>query len=361
MNTGLVRGVRYVDVLIVGGGPAGTAAAIGLGGSRTVLVVEKSPVPREKTCGGLVGPRAVQLLRNIGLEVPDMVAARPRAHEHVVFWDCVSGVSESLPNSWLLNVRRAEFDKWLWDVARRHASCLAGAECVRLTRDPIRGLFTADVIARETGHETRVEAASVIVANGAGSRLCTALTGRAHRFAVTLQDVVRTTSPVESGVASAQDVFFFSAPEITPAYGWFIPKGATAYIGCAFHGCDDVQRRFERFVSIVEYALGQSFSRVARQVGRAPVLANERDAFLTVAGCEGAYFAGEAGGFLDQASGEGISYAVESGLACAEAILGKGGDRAAALMTRIGSSFDRSIFRPGSSLRLQRQFAFPAG
>ena len=61
---------RY-DVLVVGGGPSGAAAAYWLAqqGWR-VLVVEKKRFPREKTCGDGLTPRAVRELHDMGLADP---------------------------------------------------------------------------------------------------------------------------------------------------------------------------------------------------------------------------------------------------------------------------------------------------
>src|SRR5713226_9927611 len=59
------------DVLVVGGGPAGAAAAYWLAESRhRVLVVEKKRFPREKTCGDGLTPRAVRQLHDMGLADP---------------------------------------------------------------------------------------------------------------------------------------------------------------------------------------------------------------------------------------------------------------------------------------------------
>src|SRR5713101_3585649 len=56
------------DVLVVGGGPAGAAAAYWLAESgHRVLVVEKKQFPREKTCGDGLTPRAVRQLEDMGL------------------------------------------------------------------------------------------------------------------------------------------------------------------------------------------------------------------------------------------------------------------------------------------------------
>ena len=59
------------DVLVVGAGPSGAAAAYWLAtrGHR-VLVVEKKRFPREKTCGDGLTPRAVRQLHDMGLADP---------------------------------------------------------------------------------------------------------------------------------------------------------------------------------------------------------------------------------------------------------------------------------------------------
>src|SRR5919106_110079 len=63
-------GDRY-DVLVIGGGPSGAAAAYWLAQrGRRVLVVEKKRFPREKTCGDGLTPRAVRELHDMGLAEP---------------------------------------------------------------------------------------------------------------------------------------------------------------------------------------------------------------------------------------------------------------------------------------------------
>jgi len=56
------------EVLVVGGGPSGAAAAYWLASAgHDVLVVEKKTFPREKTCGDGLTPRAVRQLHDMGL------------------------------------------------------------------------------------------------------------------------------------------------------------------------------------------------------------------------------------------------------------------------------------------------------
>ena len=50
-------------MLVVGGGPAGSVAALVLArGGAQVALVDKSAFPRDKACGDVVGPRGLQLL-----------------------------------------------------------------------------------------------------------------------------------------------------------------------------------------------------------------------------------------------------------------------------------------------------------
>src|SRR5262245_44835023 len=57
------------DVLIIGAGPAGSAAAIRLGrlGVRNVVMVDRHDFPRHKTCGGGVSPKAIEILKYLGV------------------------------------------------------------------------------------------------------------------------------------------------------------------------------------------------------------------------------------------------------------------------------------------------------
>ena len=63
--------VRAVtDVLIVGAGPAGSAAAIGLARhGRSVVLLDRSAFPREKACGEGLMPAGVAALARLGVNV----------------------------------------------------------------------------------------------------------------------------------------------------------------------------------------------------------------------------------------------------------------------------------------------------
>ncbi len=61
---------RSADVIVVGAGPAGSAAAWELRQSgRDVVVLEKSAFPREKVCGDGLTPRGVKVLQEMGMDL----------------------------------------------------------------------------------------------------------------------------------------------------------------------------------------------------------------------------------------------------------------------------------------------------
>jgi menaquinone-9 beta-reductase len=63
------------DVVVIGGGPAGLAAAVGLGrAGKSVLVCERAPEPGLKPCGEGLLPRAVRELCSLGLSTRELLA-----------------------------------------------------------------------------------------------------------------------------------------------------------------------------------------------------------------------------------------------------------------------------------------------
>ena len=112
------------DVLVVGGGPAGSSCAWGLRGSGLdVVVLDRARFPRDKVCAGWITPQVVETLH---IDVSEY--AQGRVFRPITgFCTGVLGGAEVLsrydrPMSY--GIRRCEFDHYL--LARSGARVLAG-------------------------------------------------------------------------------------------------------------------------------------------------------------------------------------------------------------------------------------------
>ncbi len=328
---------RSRRVVVVGGGPAGSACALGLrlGGVREVTVLERSAVLVDKACAGGLSPRAVGVLDRLGLTAdlaPKAVAIRgarlvaPGGTERLL----EGGVSAFV-------VRRAVFDGHLVDEAVR-----AGARVER-------GV-AVDRILREAGAVRGVgaegatwEADAVVLASGAHSRLTWDPRPRSR-----LDGVVARWAGVELEPGILHIVF---DRRTLPSYAWLFPEpGGTVNAGlCCGHGAarGSITALLEELVD-EHFPMLRGAERVGRPRGH-PILYSKAARYLVAPGL---LVVGEAGRLTDGFTGEGIWHALRSGLEAADA-LARGEPRryelrarllfdpvlrAADLMTRFASS-----------------------
>ena len=107
---------RNYDVIIAGGGPAGSSAAIHLAlrGAR-VLLAEQKKFPRPKLCGEFISPECIAQFERLGVS-DQMLASSPSPITETVFYS-QAGASVSVPSDWFskggvaLGLSRAEMDE----------------------------------------------------------------------------------------------------------------------------------------------------------------------------------------------------------------------------------------------------------
>jgi geranylgeranyl reductase family protein len=319
-----------VDVLVVGGGPAGSAAAHWLArAGHDVLVVEKKAFPREKTCGDGLTPRAVKALDDMGL-TPKLEAY----HRFDGLRACAHGVTLEMPwpdhprfPSHGYVVRRRDLDTMVAD----HATS-AGARMVQLTEAvaPVteRGLVTGVTVrdkAEGAGDATRdISARYVIVADGANSRFGRALgtsRDRTYPQGMAIRGYYESPRHADPWIESDLDLRDRSGNSL-PGYGWVFPVGdGTINVGV---GLLDT---FRDWKSINTSHLLEEFSFTAPEYwGISPdtALGEPTGGRLPMAGSVGPKIGpnwiviGDAAGSVNPFNGEGIDYAYETGRMAAD-------------------------------------------
>ncbi|MFT4201339.1 geranylgeranyl reductase family protein [Gordonia sp. (in: high G+C Gram-positive bacteria)] len=215
------------DVLVVGAGPAGSAAAAyAARAGRDVVLLDMATFPRDKTCGDGLTPRAITELDALGFA--DRLAGRPRIIGlHLHGWGAdqrVTWPGERFAD-WGSAVARMEFDDELRRFAgEAGAQMVSGHKAVDVEWDGDR--IGAVVVEGPEGRRT-IGAQTVIVADGVRSGLGKVLGRQWHR------DTAYGTAGrayVASGRADSEWMGSHlelrdAAGTALPGYGWVFPLG----------------------------------------------------------------------------------------------------------------------------------------
>src|SRR5689334_19359919 len=220
---------RY-DVLVVGAGPSGAAAAYWLAerGHR-VLVVEKKRFPRDKTCGDGLTPRAVRQLHDMGLAEPLAEFQRYdglRANAHGITLEMPWPEHPDFPRYGYV-VRRSALDEMVANAAVKAGATLWPA--TEAVQPLVQGGLVAGAIVKckDDGTTHAARARYVVVADGANSRFGRAL-GTARERTYPLGMAIRGyfTSPMHDDpwIESHLDIRDRDGSHL-PGYGWIFPVG----------------------------------------------------------------------------------------------------------------------------------------
>ena len=309
------------DVIVVGGGPAGSVAALVLArGGVSVALVDKSAFPRDKACGDVVGPRGLQLLSDLGLERPigrdvgDMLVVGPKGRR--VRLPCADGLTYP---GYGTAVARTAFDAMLHEAA-----VSAGATpFVGRAQEPLDEEGRIVGYRLSTGEE--IDADFIIGADGATSEVAAAA-DLVDPNLVLWGFAVRTYLPQVVDLPAI--VLWEPTPwHAFPGYGWLFPGEQ----GCANVGLG-IGTRADRKAGAHAVRALPDFLGHLRALGlldeSAPPVPPRRLGGWLKMGMVGTtpargrvLLVGDAAGLVNPMQGEGISQAMTSGRAAAEAIL----------------------------------------
>jgi geranylgeranyl reductase family protein len=320
------------DVLVVGAGPSGAAAAYWLAeAGHRVLVVERKQFPRDKTCGDGLTPRAVRQLEDMGL------AERLAGHQRFEGLRSIAhGVTLELewPDhplypSYGYVVRRRDLDEMVAERAVKAGATLwTATEAVAPIVDG--GLVTGAVLHKKeegaAGVTVEARARFVVVADGSNSRFGRAL-GAARDRTYPMGMAVRGyyTSPRHDDpwIESHLDIHDKAGNHL-PGYGWVFPVGdGTVNVGVGllstFAGWKDVNTShlMDGFCETAPAYWG-----ISPETSCGPPTGGKLPTGLSVGPNVGPTWltVGDAAGSVNPFNGEGISVAYETGRLAAEAL-----------------------------------------
>jgi flavin-dependent dehydrogenase len=322
------------DALVVGAGPAGTVAARQLAAAGVrVRVLDRATFPRDKLCGDTLNPGCLAMLERLD----SRLVARIRACSRAINGMTVTGpggarVAADYPSRLTgASVMRRDLDQWLLESAVVAGAQFESGVVVNapiLVDDPLwdstrprhirHPQLVAGVRVLCGGREHEIRARVVIAADGRASRLATALA--LSRFAK---------SPQRWAYGA-----YFSGVDGLTAHGEMHIR-ADGYVGVAPlpEGVANVCAVRSR----AHLTTGQDAGLViAQAIGADPGLAERfarahRISDVTVLGplgvdsigpgCPGLLLAGDAAGFVDPMTGDGLRFAIRGGELAARAAL----------------------------------------
>ncbi|WP_127478162.1 NAD(P)/FAD-dependent oxidoreductase [Sulfurivermis fontis] len=302
------------DVLIVGGGPAGSSLAWRLAAQgREVVVLDKKHFPRDKVCAGWITPAVVETLQ---LDLDDYACGRTLQPIHRFRTGLIGGdeVLTDYGTTVSYGIRRREFDDYL--LRRSGARLVLGEGLDSVEREGgewiVNGRLRTPLLIGAGGHYCPV-----------ARRLGAAL--GPEEGPVTAQEVEFELSPPQAAactVAPDTPELFFT-PELD-GYGWVFRKGGVLNIGLGREVGGKLGDSVAAFTEWLK-ARGKIPADIPQRFhGHAYLFYPQRRPRRVVD--DGVLLIGDAAGLAYPQSGEGIRPAVESALLAAEVIAAADGD-----------------------------------
>lgn len=285
-------------VAVVGAGPAGsTAARLLAERGADVTLIEARRLPRPKLCGGGLTPKSQRLVPAAAL-----AAVERRVHRVEIRGPHLRPFGLDAPDATIAMVDRSRFDLALAELAAAAGADILDGTPVRDVVEIAEGV----VVLTDSG---RIAVDAAVIADGEPSTLSRrlGLGGRPRRLALALEAGL----PFSPSVAEDTAVLSFG---LRGGYGWYFPKGDHASVGVGSHAVAEQWRLREELARLaaglgLDVGAGRVRGHWIPMGLRAGRLASDR-----------VVLAGDAAAAADAMFGEGIPYALLSGMAAAQVV-----------------------------------------
>jgi geranylgeranyl reductase family protein len=338
------------DILIIGGGPAGTAAAITAArAGLKVVLFEKGPYGRDKVCGDGLTPRAIAALNDLKIDHSvahridglRMIAGKKKRE---LSWP----TTDRFPNHGAVWPRQ-RFDNHLLDVA------IASGADVRFESEALPVIENGRVIGVSVGTDSYRAPFTILAAGAQGmaAKMLGAERDPNEPFGLAIRAYAPTPRHGERHLEACLSLSDEHGTAV-PGYGWMFPAGdGTVNIGV---GALSTMKGFKKlnlntlldqYAALVResWSLGEYIEKP--RAWRLPMSCVRRHGPGWVA-------VGDAAGFVNPMNGEGIDYGLESGMLAVERFLADPATAPESYDVMVGERFD-------AFLRTGRRFSFLIG
>jgi geranylgeranyl reductase family protein len=306
------------DVAIVGAGPAGATAARSLAkNGLKVILVEKDDIPKEKPCGGMVTPRVFERFKYLRSEM-EKLAVSSSYGACLYPPSLATKVQYVTTKPQILMILRKKFDHTLVRMAMDSGAMLIN--------NRVKGLvIRPDIVRMLLDGNTIIESSIVVGADGVNSviaketDLLPILNSEKVALAVVSESKIGE-SAVEECFGDRRTVHLFFGFNNLFGYAWVFPKMRHVNIGLGglLSRTRDIKGSFMKFIQVLrknglipKRLQIESYSAALIPLG-GPIERTYRDRVV---------LCGDAAGFVNPLTGEGVYYAMASGEIASKVIM----------------------------------------
>ena len=289
------------DVIVIGGGPAGSSAArkassLGL----KTLLIEKENFPRYKPCAGAVSDVALSYL---DFQIPSTIPEKEMRGIRIIYKG--QKIEKYAPQRIGILVDRKVFDDYLLKMAGKSgAKIITGERAVDFADEEDKVIITTE--------KGEYEAHFLIIAEGAHGNLQYKVKEKPRKNEYAISFVAEIKEDDDTINEHLDNIIEVHTGMLKMGFGWVFPHRGYYSVGIAGLAkyLDNPRKKLNEFLDLLGFPVCHPIiSHLIPTGGIKRRLTTSRVVVI-----------GDAAGFVDSFYGEGISYAIRSGQIASETI-----------------------------------------